>query len=154
MAYIGLGSRRAVGAVDQTGNNPGKWTIAFTPAQLNVNVPQYEVYKIVVHGAVNSSFTVYIENNQWDLAVFGDDNSWDPNEPMILIPGQSLYFYYSDPTSDNTPPNATIWLRYDPGVLGLVLCHGKTRTYLLVRLLSWAPPEACLSTLLALVLIT
>jgi hypothetical protein len=117
VSYILLGSRGPqAGAADTTGNNTGNWTIAFTPGILNVNVAEFECYKIVVTGAAGSTFTVFIENKQWDLAIYGAANSWDPMQPMILRPGQTLYFYYSDAVTDNTPPVATIWLRYDPEV--------------------------------------
>lgn len=117
MSYKLLGSRGPItGKADTSGMNSGNWTIAFTPDILSVTVSQFEVYKIVVHGASGSQFDVVIENKQWDNSVFGQDNAWDPNQPMVMIPGQTLYFLYSDPTTDNTPPNATIWLRYDPEV--------------------------------------
>jgi hypothetical protein len=76
-------------------------------------MPFYEVYKMVVHGAPGSNFNVYVDNNLWDSSIAGDDNSWDPNEPLQMRPGETLYFFYSDFTSDLTPPTATIWLRYD-----------------------------------------
>lgn len=120
MSYVGLGSRGPLkGAVDTSGNNPGNWTIAFDPAQLNVNVPQFEVYKMIVFGAANTTFNVFVDNKQWDTGVYGTQNSWDPVQPLILVPGNTLYFCYSDPVSDNSPPNATIWLRYDASLYGL-----------------------------------
>jgi len=114
VGYVDLGPRGPVtGTKDQSGLNPGNWTIAFTPDVLSCNVPQFEVYKMVVQGASNTTFNVFREMKQWDLAIFGERNSWDPVQPLILIPGQSLYFCYSDPITDLTPPNATIWLRYN-----------------------------------------
>src|SRR5215469_7239245 len=154
MAYVGLGSRTLNGAVDRTGNNTGNWTVSFSPDVFNVNVPQFEVYKMIVHGAANSSFTVFVDQKQWDLSIFGDANSWDPQQPLILLPGQTLYFYYSDPTTDNTPPNVTCWLRYDPAVLGLVLWAGNIRISSPGKLSLSALPEACLSTLPRLALTT
>jgi hypothetical protein len=117
--YKLLGTRGPVtGAADNTGLNPGNWTVAFTPDILNVNVSQFEVYKMIVHGAPGSSFNVFVENNQWDLSVYGAANSWDPVQPLIVIPGQSVYFLYSDPVSDGLPPDATLWLRYDIEIVG------------------------------------
>ena len=117
MAYITLGARGPVtGAVDTSGHNPGKWTVAFTPDILNVTVSEFEVYKMIVAGAVNTTFTVWVENWQWDVGVYGTLNSWDPVQPLILRPGQTLYFCYSDATADNTPPVVTVWLRYNTDV--------------------------------------
>ncbi len=112
--YVDLGPRGPVtGKADTTGFNRGNWTISFPPEVLTCNVPQFEVYKMIVSGAPNTTFDVYRENKLWDTAVYGTKNSWDPQQPLILIPGQSLYFLYSDPTTDNSPPVATIWLRYN-----------------------------------------
>lgn len=118
MSYITLGNRGPIhGAADTSGMNLGNWTIQFTPDILNVNVAQFEVYKMVVKGAANTTFDVYVENKQWDTAIYGTKNSWDPQQPLIMRPGETLYFLYSDPTSDNSPPTATIWLRYDPSIV-------------------------------------
>jgi hypothetical protein len=116
--YVGLGPRVASQsqgqvAIDNTGNNPGNWTVTYAPKDINVNAPYFEVCHIVVNGAAGSMFSIYIDNFQWDTNQNGFANSWDPSVPLPLRPGQSLYFYYSDPVSDNTPPSVTIWLRYD-----------------------------------------
>lgn len=116
MSYIGLGSRWKFGAADSTGENTGNWTIAFTPADLNVNMPYFEVYKMVISGAPGSSMDVFVEGNQWDTTIAADLNSWDPVQPLQMRPGESLYMYWSDPVTDNTPPLATIWLRYDQDI--------------------------------------
>lgn len=117
MSVITLGSRGPVtGAPDNTALNPGNWTIAFTPNILQVNVMQFEVYKMVVKGAVNTTFNVYIDQRQWDVGIYGTLNSWDPTQPLIMRPGETLYFCYSDPITDDTPPIATVWIRYDPDI--------------------------------------
>jgi len=118
MTLVTLGSRGPVtGAADTTTFNPGNWTIPFTPDIINVNVPQFEVYKMVVSGADDTTFNVYVDNFLWDVGIYGTLNSWDPQQPLILRPGASLYFAYSDPVTDGTPPVATIWLRYDTAFL-------------------------------------
>jgi hypothetical protein len=121
VSYIGLGSRVAsqqngLVAADNTGNNPGNWTVTFSPKDINVNVPYFEIHKIVIDGLIGSSFTVYIDQNLWDHVAQGWQNSWDPKNPMLLIPGRYLYFYWSDPATDGHPPTVTLWLRYDPGI--------------------------------------
>lgn len=127
-AYVDLGPRGPLtGKKDQSGMNPNKWTIAFTPDILSCNVPQFEVYKMIVSGANNTTFDVYRENKQWDTAIYGTRNSWDPVQPLVMIPGMTLYFLYSDLVTDNTPPVATIWLRYDAALwpMSTPLCPGK-----------------------------
>jgi hypothetical protein len=116
MTYVTLGSRGPVtGTPDTSGKNPGNWTIAFDPDTINVNISQFEVYKMVVKSAAAGvpTFDVYVDTFQWDTGIYGTRNSWDPVQPLILRPGQYLYFCYSDPDTDGTPPTATIWLRYD-----------------------------------------
>lgn len=118
MTNVTLGSRGPVtGAVDTTTFNPGNWTVAFTPDIINVNVPQFEVYKMVVAGASDTTFNVYVDNYLWDVGIYGTLNSWDPTQPLIMRPGQSLYFCYSDPVTDETPPVCTIWVRYNTDIL-------------------------------------
>lgn len=117
MGYIPLGTRGPViGTLDNSGHNPGNWTIAFTPNLLTVNVSYFEVYKMIVQGASGTTFNVFVDLMQWDTAVYGTQNSWDPMQPLLMKPGENLYFCYSDAVSDLTPPIATIWLRYDPAI--------------------------------------
>jgi hypothetical protein len=99
-----------------TSFNPGNWTISLDPSVLNVStqIRYFEVYKMIVHGAPGTVFDVRVDNNIWDTAVFGAQNSWDPIQPLQMQQGQTLYFLYSDPVTDNTPPIVTVWLRYDP----------------------------------------
>lgn len=115
--YVDLGSRGPVkGAADTSGLNPGNWSITFDPATLAVSLPQFEVYKMVVSGAANTTFKVYRESKQWDVGVYGTLNSWDPQQPLLMHDGETLLFAYSDPVTDGTPPSATIWLRYDQDI--------------------------------------
>lgn len=114
MPYRTLGSRSASGAADTTGQNQGNWTVQFTPKDLNVNVPEFECWKIVVKGsAATATFDVFVNSQQFDIAVYGQRNSWDPVQPMILRPGDSLFFYYSTAATDGNQPQVTVWLRYD-----------------------------------------
>jgi hypothetical protein len=122
MALITLGSRGPVtGAVDTRNVNPGNWTIVFPPSMINVNVPQFQVYKMVVASNAPSSptFNVYVDTKLWDVGIYGTLNSWDPSQPLVMRPGETLYFDYSDPVSDGAPPTATVWIRYDSEILRL-----------------------------------
>ena len=114
MPYQTLGSRSAKGAADTTGQNTGNWTVTFDPNLLNVTVTEFEVYKIVVTGAnASATFNVYLDAQQWDTAVYGTNNSWDPTQPMLVRYGQTIYFYYSSASSDGAQPLVTVWLRHE-----------------------------------------
>lgn len=136
-SYVDLGTRGPItGKLDVTGRNSGNWTVIFTPDILSCNVPQFQVYKMIVKGAPSTTFDVFVENKQWDTAVFGQQNAWDPVQPLTMRPGENLYFFYSDATSDNTPPVVSIWLRYDadlfpPSVWGIKLWDGKLKAEML-----------------------
>jgi hypothetical protein len=110
-----LGKRGPVtGKADTTGLNTGNWTIAFTPDILATQVPELLIYKVQIEGALGSSFDVYIENVKHDVNVFGNQNSWfDDSDQLVLRPGETLYFMYSNPSNDGSPPVATIFLRYN-----------------------------------------
>ena len=114
MAYRTLGFRNVAGALDTTRQNPGNWTVAVTDQILNVNIAEFELYKLICRGAAQAAtFNVYINNGLWDLAVFASSNSWSAINPMKLHPGDDVFFYYSTPASDGHQPLITVWLRYD-----------------------------------------
>lgn len=116
--YVSQGPRGPVaGVADITGRNPGKWTVTFSPDILNCNMPYFEVSKIVVAGAPGSTFTMWIGDFQWDYVLNGSVNSCDPVIPVPLIPGQYLYFFWSDGVSDQTPPTVQVWIRYDQDII-------------------------------------
>lgn len=121
MSYKGLGSRGPIlGSADTTGNNTGNWTVTFDPSVISSNVPEFEVYKIVVRGGnPTATFDVYIDAKQWDTALYPAANAWDPNEPMLLNPGQTVYFYFRDPATSGFTPQVIMWLRYDATLYGL-----------------------------------
>ena len=117
MTAVLLGSRKATGAADTTGTNTGNWTVAFDPNLINVTQTEFEVYKIVITGgAPSASFTVYVDSQLWDTAIYPANNSWDPQQPLIMRYGQTLYFYLNSLATDGNTPHVTIWLRYEPAL--------------------------------------
>ncbi len=114
--YVPLGNRTATGEPDQTGQNPGNWTVTFDSSVINVNVPFFECYQITVTGAPGSTFTVFINLQSWSQSNNGQLNAWDPSQPLYIRPGDTIYFYYSDPATDGIPPVVTLWLRYDQDI--------------------------------------
>ena len=108
-----LGPRRLVGIASAT--NPvfaGGWTAAFTPAE--IAVPGHcECYHIAFKGPVLSSVEVWLDETFYDIAARGDKNSWDPNQPMYIRSGTTVFFYWS---SNVAPaPHVTIFLREPTG---------------------------------------
>src|SRR5271167_1407692 len=121
-SYGYLGRRGPLtGLPDTTGLNPGNWTLAFTPAILNFTLTEILVYKIRVQGAPASSFNVYIDSDQWDVNIYGSQNSWedDGGDTLLVRNGQTLYLMFSDPVTDNTPPIGTLFIRYDASLTAL-----------------------------------
>jgi glycerol kinase len=117
MPYEPLGWRTQQGALDTTGNNPSRWTVAFTSDIINVNVAIAEVYKIVATGAAaGATFNVYLNNAAWDVAVYATQNAWDPQQPLSLRAGDAVYFYYSSLATDGHQPTVTLWLRWETGL--------------------------------------
>jgi hypothetical protein len=122
VTYVNLGSRQKQGKTDL--NNllsPGAFTVAFLPADLVVTVPEYEVYHVSLTGPAGSTFQVYVNAIFYDNVLHGDINSWNPPQPMILRPGDSVNFYWST----NTPPAplVSIFLRFDPDAQPLAGKH-------------------------------
>ena len=129
MSYVPLGARMVKATADTTGQNKGKWTAAFTPSVFSIStqIPFFEVFHIVITGGAVGSATVtlFVDINEWDTTQIGWQNSWDPAQPLQLQQGQTLYFYFSDPTTDNTPPTVTVWTRYDTAIAGASLWDGR-----------------------------
>lgn len=113
MPYIPLGSRLAPGASDTTGLNTGNYTNYFPASALNVTVPFYEVYYMTVTGlAVVATVTVYVSSKVRSTAKLLGNSDWDPNQPILLIPGDDLALAWD--FGAGAAPSAAIWLRYDP----------------------------------------
>jgi hypothetical protein len=117
MTYLTLGSRTVKGAKDTTGTNTGNWTVAFTPDIINVTLTEFEVCKMIITGgAASATFQVYVDSQQWDTAIYPAGNSWDPQQPLIVRSGQTIYFYLSSASTDGNQPKVTIWLRFEPAL--------------------------------------
>lgn len=115
-SYVPIGARPLTAAADTTGRNKGNYTCAFTPDILNVKVPFFEIYHALFTGArLLDSVTIYIGTYQWSFASagVGGGSEWDPAQPMLLRPGDEVYFFWSTPVAGNTPPVVTPWLRFD-----------------------------------------
>jgi hypothetical protein len=122
MVMQSLGGRPITATLDETGRNPGNWTIQVTEADFNINVPQFEVYHIYVSTTqmlefltqpITGQFQVWINGLPWDNVPYSANNSWDPSQPMKLKPGDEVDFFFS--FGNGTAPIVTLWLQYDDG---------------------------------------
>ena len=113
MGYITLGSRSLISAADTTGRNPGAYTGYFTSQILSLNVPQYELYHAVVTSVPSgATASVFLNTDEWSFTAPGFGGSeWDPEQPLLMRPGDELFFFWS--TGTGTPPAITCWFRYD-----------------------------------------
>jgi hypothetical protein len=100
-------------AADTTGNNTGNWTIVADQKALNFRIAQAEVYQISIDGPVGSSFTLYRNSRLWNKVLQGWQNYYDPQQPLIVRAGDTLFFYWNVADTTTPTPTATIWLRYD-----------------------------------------
>lgn len=88
----------------------------FDPAVMSTHYSMFEVYKMIVN--VNQSagivpFTVYIGQRQYEAYQTSVVASWSDQQPMIVDGGETIYFYFTEPTTDGTPPTVTIWCQVD-----------------------------------------
>jgi hypothetical protein len=116
MAYITLGPRMLVSAADTTGRNTGNYTAWFSTQALSINVPQFELYHALVTGVpTGANATIYVGTSQWSFTSPAFSGSeWDPSEPLLMRPGEELFFFWSTGTGGG--PTVTCWFRYDEGL--------------------------------------
>lgn len=117
MSYAGLGFRQVVGVPDTTGNNAGNWTCVIDPQVIAANVPYFEVYHLYVSAPtladVETTIQIALNQGLWDYNLLGNANGWDPAQPLIMTPGDTLYGYFNVPTDTTPAPIMTAWFRYD-----------------------------------------
>lgn len=107
-----LGFRAATGIVSNSVANPygnANWSVIFGPAQMGMGANRFEIYHIAISGPTGSSVQVFVDRSFYDATPAGWLNSWDPNEPLLMDGGQTLFLYYNTATAP--APFATIWLR-------------------------------------------
>jgi hypothetical protein len=113
-SYRDLGPTQQLTArLDQTGRNPGNWTIEATQSDFGVYVAQAEIYQISIDGPIGSSFTVYRGTRRWNQVAQGWANSYDPVNPLYVRPADSVFLFWNVGPGNNPTPTATFWLRYD-----------------------------------------
>jgi len=118
-SYIGLNSVSVTATLDTTGLNPGNYTNAFTTGVLNINVPYFECYHMVITNAPSGqSATIYVGSRQWGFTMPASQGSeWAPPNGLLLNPSQEISVCWNfNPTLIPTPPIVTCWFRYDTSI--------------------------------------
>lgn len=90
--------------------NAGLWSAVFTPSDIDVALPTFECYRIVIaNGPPGSTFQIFVGNRRYDSVFPGDTNSWDPNNPMKLNNGDTVAFYWNSNLASAQPE---VWLYF------------------------------------------
>lgn len=104
-----LGFRRATGRLGPDNPfSPGGWVVAFTPEDVAIK-RQFEIFHIAVQGPSqpSCSFQLWLDTIFYSTSVRGDINDYDPNQPIPVNPGQTVYLYWD--TAQNPAPIVTIF---------------------------------------------
>ena len=90
--------------------NAGKWICEFTANDIAISEPKFQVYHAnVIGGPPGSTFQWGYNNNMWETVFPGWDNSWDPNNPMKITNGDTVFFWWNT----NAGTAATVWLYFE-----------------------------------------
>lgn len=94
MSYLGFRSKR--GAL--LAANPffaGGWAVQFTPQDVAIRNP-YEIFHIAVQGPnlASCNLQLWLDTIFYSTTPRGDINDYDPNQPIPVIPGQTVNFYW------------------------------------------------------------
>lgn len=117
MAYRTLGARPVVAAKDTTGLNTGNWTAVLDGAVITNTVPTFEMYHLYLTAptliGTATTATVMLNLLHWDVTLIGQANSWDPAQPMLMQPGDTLYVLFNVPVTTTPAPTVAAWFRYE-----------------------------------------
>lgn len=120
MPYINLGSTLPnVAVLDQTGQNRGNLTNHLTASVINTFIANFECYHMVVTNVPGGAAAeILIGTRPYSFTFPFSGTEWDPQQPMLLNPGQDVYFLWSALASVKPAPIVTMYLRYDPTLPG------------------------------------
>lgn len=117
MTFTTLGARPVTAALDTTGQNTGNWTAMLDNSVIGAAVSQFEMYHMYiespVNGDVQTTAQVKLNSNFWDATLIGQLNSWDPAQPMLMTPGDTIYVLFNVPISVTPAPVVTCWFRFE-----------------------------------------
>lgn len=110
-----LGYRQKTGVLTTDTGAPygvGNWVVEFTPADFAVSTGKFEVYHMALTGPLGSQVQVWTDRTFYDISQHGDINSWDPNVPMPMDGGKTLWLYWNSAVAP--APMVTVWIRQPP----------------------------------------
>lgn len=115
MKYLGVRSKRAFLNPDNpiAGGAGSLWSVIFTPGDLNIQIP-FEVYHAMLVGPANSQVLIYLDGVLIDHFDNGSLATYDPNIPMFVRPGQTIYYHWDSAVvtpAIGGPPNLSIFCR-------------------------------------------
>ena len=107
MGYLGFRSKR--GALSAA--NPfsaGGWAVSFTPQDLAIR-NAFEIFHIAVQGPnlASCNLQLWLDTIFYSTTVRGDVNDYDPNQPIPVMPGQTVNLYWDTTTAP--APTVTIF---------------------------------------------
>lgn len=116
MTYVTLGSRPVTAVADTTGLNPGKFTAVVDQSVINSTVSVIEMYHMYIEAPTltgqATTAKVLLNTQFWDATLIGQLNSWDPSQPMLIQPGDTIYVLFNVPISTTPAPIVTCWFRF------------------------------------------
>jgi hypothetical protein len=117
VTYVTLGPRPVKAAADTTGQNAGNWTAVLDDSVIQSSVPEFEMYHMFISAPTlgtnqQSNARVMLNQAFWDATLIAQLNSWDPSQPMLCRPGDTIYVLFNVPTSTTPAPVVTCWFRY------------------------------------------
>lgn len=117
MRYMTLGSRPVKAVNDTTGMNSGNYTCVFDDSVINASTPVFEMYHMYLEApslvGMSTTAKVVLNTGSWDATLLGQLNSWDPSQPMLMTPGDTLYILFNVPVPNAKVPIATAWFRVE-----------------------------------------
>jgi len=118
--YLPLGSALPLAAtLDNTGFNSGNWTNAFTADKINIKIGNFECYHMVVSQVpAGAAAVIRIGTRPYSFTQPFGGSEWDPQQPMLLQPGQDVYFLWDVAVTVLPAPLVTMYFRYDPALPG------------------------------------
>jgi hypothetical protein len=113
-AYLGSRTKKGTPSADNP-FSPGGWAVSFTPDDFRIRIP-FEIYHIAVQGPalMSCNLQLWIDSTFYSTAPRGDINDYDPNQPIRVLPGQTVNLYWD--TTVTPAPKVSVFCQ-EPGVI-------------------------------------